>query len=79
MSSTSDKILKTVQAIEKSLDSNGIKHEEIEYSVFLYNVGGYVVQTDNCSIEVSKNGIEVNEKPVDGIKEMLVAVKEVEA
>ncbi|MGG0793811.1 hypothetical protein ABE137_07370 [Brevibacillus laterosporus] len=69
---------KTIKRIEKALKDNNIKHEQINYDVFLFNASGYSIYTDNCTIEVCKNIIAVNEKQVKGMDEMINEVLAVE-
>lgn len=69
---------KTVKAIETKLKEYEIEYEPIDYDLsFIYSVG-HTVLTDNCTIEVYKDQITVNEKPVSDVYEMIDMVIEIE-
>lgn len=69
---------KTVKAIEAKLKEYKINYEPIDYDLsFTYSVG-YTILTDNCTIEVYKDQITVNEKPVADINEMIEMVVKIE-
>ncbi|OMF76699.1 hypothetical protein [Paenibacillus glucanolyticus] len=68
---------RTVKAIEAKLKENEIVHEPIDYTPFLFNSIGHTILTDNCTIEVYKNEITVNEKPVSDVYEMIDMVTQV--
>ncbi|MGC6586152.1 hypothetical protein ACPV3A_14440 [Paenibacillus sp. Dod16] len=69
---------RTVNAIEAKLKENEILHEPIDYTPFLFNSIGHTILTDNCTIEVYKNEITVNENPVNDLNDMINMVIQVE-
>ncbi len=73
-----EKTKKTVQKVEKALRAESIKHEPIEYTVFLFNASAYDVQTEHCTIDIEGDRIRVNEKDVDSIEDMIHAIRTVE-
>lgn len=72
------KIDKFVKQITNKLDSEGLQYEVTgdQYSFAISPT--CTIHTNQCTIEIHKNHITVNEQPVSGIEEMVKAVMELE-
>ncbi|ATF13660.1 hypothetical protein A616_17230 [Brevibacillus brevis X23] len=69
---------RTVKEAEKALKSHNVKHEPIDYDVFLLNAISYTILTNNCTIEICNDEVTVNEIHVNDINEMIEEVLSVE-
>lgn len=74
----SESTKKTVYAVDKKLTKHKIKHDPIDYNIFLYGASGYHILTEYCTIEVYREKIVVNEKQVEDVNEMIFEVLKVE-
>ncbi|PYE51606.1 hypothetical protein HUB98_06205 [Paenibacillus barcinonensis] len=72
------KIDKFVKQVTKKLDAEGVKYEVIgdEHSFAISPT--CTIHTNNCTIEINKNRITVNEKAADDIEDMIDLILEVE-
>lgn len=72
------KIEKLVNQIAQKLNIHNITHEVLgDKYTFAYSPT-CTIHTNNCTIEIVKDQITVNEKPVNDIEEMIDEVLEVE-
>ncbi|MEK4427794.1 hypothetical protein MHB54_00895 [Paenibacillus sp. FSL M7-0802] len=72
------KIDKLVKQITKKLDAEGLYYEVSGDQYTFIISPTCTIHTNHCTIEIHKNSITVNERPVADIEEMMEEVMEVE-
>lgn len=72
------KFINFVEKITKKLESSKIKHELLGDAHTFLIAPTCTIHTDNCTIEVWKEQITVNEKIVDDLDDMIYEIRTVE-
>lgn len=67
-----------VNSIKKALEKHGIQYEAIDSALSYGMAPTATILTEWCTIEVYRGHVEINDKPVNSIAELMQMVLDVE-